>query len=358
MTPLPVILDVIDGLDLLICGLDREGTIVAFNRPCEELTGVPRDAAVGASWLGFFASDERHDHVLSLWDEAHRGERVRPYDALCRNGRSVRWRFARSSVLFAEPIQLWAVGIDITDEREAAARSREHERIASLGSLVAGLTHELRNPLNGALLQLALAARHERNAHGTTTPTAVAINHATVDIRRISTLLDDFLVFVRPLPMNLERVDVRLLVERAIDRARTKAVAAGVSMLFDADDKASAEVDASRIATAVYHLLANAIDAAAEVADREVRVRLEVHENTIAIEIEDHGAGVPANGAAPIFEPFFTTKPGGTGLGLAIVSRVAADHAGTISYRRADAATVFRLAFPIVGGARNEPEGD
>lgn len=346
---LPILHDVIDSFDLLVCGLDQRGTIVAFNRPCEELTGVPRDTAVGTSWLGFFAVGQRHDHVVTLWDEAHRGERAASYEALCRNGRAVRWRFARSARSTWEPIELWAVGIDITDEREASTREHERERVASLGNLVAGLTHELRNPLNGALLQLALAERHERRAQGAITPTAAAITEATAEIRRISSLLDDFLVFIRPLPVHLGRVDIRLLLERAIDRARTKAHSVGVSIRFTPDGEAIAEVDASRIETAIYHLLANAIDAAAEATNREVRARLEIHGNTIAIEIDDHGAGVTADAPA-IFEPFFTTKSGGTGLGLAIVSRVATDHAGTISHRRHAGATVFRLTFPIVGG--------
>lgn len=352
MTPLPVIHEVIDGLGLLVCGLDDDGRIVVFNRSCEQVTGLARERALGTSWLDLFASGERHDHVLSLWTEATSGRPAGPYEALCRNGRSLHWRFARWERAAPPPITLWAVGIDVTEEREAAARARELERIASLGTLVAGLTHELRNPLNGALLQLALAERHERKAPGAPTPTAAAIAQATAEIRRVSTLLDDFLVFVRPLPMNLARVDVRELVERSIERAQARALAAAVTVALEPGEPAIAEVDPSRVETAVFHLLANAIDASVEAASPTVRVVIDVHENAIAIDVEDRGRGLPASGA-PIYEPFFTTKQGGTGLGLAIVARVAADHEGTIGYRRSDGATVFRLALPIVGGAGN-----
>jgi PAS domain S-box-containing protein len=353
MTMPPVIHDVIDGLEIFICGLDEQGTILLFNRPCEQLTGVARAAAVGTSWLELFAIGERHDHVRSLWNQARHGGRTGPYEALCQQGRSLRWQFARWDRGDPLPIKLWAVGIDITEERKAMARSRELERVASLANLVSGLTHELRNPLNGALLQLVLAERHEiRKAPGVVTSTALAIGQAAAEIRRISMLLDDFLVFVRPLPMNLERVDVRDIVERSIERGQAKALASGVNIVLEPGPAAAAEVDASRVETAVYQLLANAIDAASAASSREVRVRLDVRENAIAVEVEDHGAGLSVTNA-PIFEPFFTTKQGGTGLGLAIVNRVAAEHGGKVSYHRGDGATVFHLVLPIVGGAGN-----
>jgi len=351
MTTLPVVHDVIDGLEVFICGLDNTGEILVFNRPCEELTGLARHTALGKNWLELFAIHERHDHVLTLWNEATTGRPTKPYEALCRNGRSLRWQFSRWDQAYAPPVKLWAVGIDITEEREAMARSRELDRMVALGNLVSGLTHELRNPLNGALLQLAVAERHEARSKAAS-PTAQAITKATAEIRRISTLLDDFLVFVRPLPIRLERVDVRRIVERSIERGRAKILAAAVTVVLEPGDAASAEVDASRVETAVYHLLANAIDAASETTDREVRVRLDVLGNAAVIEVEDHGAGLPA-GEVPIFEPFFTTKQGGTGLGLAIVERVTADHDGEVSYVRRDGATVFRLELPICGGARN-----
>jgi len=350
MTTIPTMYDVIDGLEVLICGLDDRGAILVFNRPCEQLTGLAREAAVGQSWLDLFATDERRDHVSSLWSQATIGQPAGPYEALYAHGKSLRWQFTRWEPHEPSSIKLWAVGIDITDEREALARARKVQRMGALGNLVSGLTHEVRNPLNGALLQLALAERLEARSNGTATPTAHAIAQATSEIRRISTLLDDFLVLLRPLPMKLDRYGVRHIVERAIARARAKALGAGVTIVLEPGDEIRAELDAPRVETAVYHLVTNAIDAAAEAPTHEVRVRVDVHGNAIAIEVEDRGAGVP-KGGAPIFEPFFTTKQGGTGLGLAITESVAAEHDGTISHERRDGATVFRLTLPIVGGA-------
>jgi len=347
------VVDVIDGLDILICGLDADGKIHVFNRPCERLTGIPREHAIGQNWLDMFASGQRTELVASLWAQAQEDAPAGPFEALYRHGKSVRWQFSRSDRGRIPRVALWAVGIDITHERDALVRAREFERMVALGNLMSGLTHELRNPLNGALLQLALADRNlARRRDETVEPIVAAVAQATAEIRRVSSILDDFLVFVRPQPINLERADVRRVVARAIERSRFKAQAAGVAVALEPGGEPLAEIDASRVESAVYHLIANAIDAASEAGDREARVRIVAAGNSIMIEVIDHGAGLPS-ADMPVFEPFFTTKKGGTGLGLAIVQRVASDHGGAITHERRDGATVFRIELPIVGGVAN-----
>ncbi|HUJ63662.1 MAG TPA: ATP-binding protein [Kofleriaceae bacterium] len=348
-----VLQDVIDGLEVLICGLDDEGKIQVFNRPCERVTGILREDAVGLSWIELFASGQRTEHVKSLWQQARQDEPAGPFVALCRNNRNLRWHFARHVRERPTVIVVWAVGLDVTSEREALARARELERMVMLGNLVSGLTHELRNPLNGALLQLTVADRMVARRHDETMePIAAAIARAAAEMRRISSILDDFLVFVRPQPLRLERVDVRQIVARAVERSASRATPAGVTVAIEPGDAALAEIDASRVERAVYHLVANAIDATAEAGEHEVRVTIAATGNAIAIEIEDRGAGLPS-ADTPVFEPFFTTKKGGTGLGLAIVQRVAADHGGEVAYLRRDGATVFRMELPIVAGIAN-----
>jgi signal transduction histidine kinase len=347
----PAVHELLDGLEVLICGIDDTGTIHVFNLPCERLTGIARADAVGASWLDLFAG-QRTAQVVSLWARAREAAPGGPFEALCRKGRNVRWHFARLEPGRLPRVTLWAVGIDITHEREALVRAREAERVIALGNLLSGLTHELRNPLNGALLQLALADRNLARRHDETLePTAMAVLQATSEVRRISTLLDDFMVFIRPQPIHLERTDVRGIAARATERSGPRARACGVSVMLAPGGEALAEIDASRVETAVYQMIANAIDAASDAVDREVRIRIAAAGNAVEVEVIDRGAGIPASEKA-IFEPFFTTKTG-TGLGLSIVQRVAIDHGGAITHDRRDGATVFRLDLPIVGGGAN-----
>ena len=351
----PVLHEVIDGLEVLICGLDSDGTIHVFNWPCERVTGLSREHAVGKSWLELFARGHRADHVQALWSQAREDEPAGPYEALCRNGRRLRWHVARRGSPVPR-VALWAVGLDVTEEREALARARELERVASLGNLVAGLTHELRNPLNGALLQLAVAQRTlVRHDDPWAAAVATAVERATGEMRRMSTILDDFLLFVRPQPLSLEQVDVRAVAVRASERSAARAAAAAVVVTVEPGPEVLVEIDPARVESALYQLLANAIDAAGDSADREVRLRVLERGNAVVIEVADRGPGLPA-GDLHVFEPFFTTKDGGTGLGLSIVERVAADHGGAVGHERRDGATVFRLELPVIGGATHETE--
>ncbi|MGE5180952.1 MAG: sensor histidine kinase [Acidobacteriota bacterium] len=349
----PVLHDVIDRLEVLICGLDLTGTIHVFNRPCERVTGICRSDAIGRSWLEMFACAARSEHVRVLWSQTKEHTPTGPFEALCRNGRNLRWQFARHDHDVLPMVALWAVGIDVTEEREALVRTRNLERAVALANLVSGLTHELRNPLNGALLQLALANRNLARRHDESLqPIVAAVAQASGELRRISTILDDFLVFARPSPLELARADIRRIVARAIERSAPRAGAANVTVALAPGAETLAEVDALRVESATCQLIANAIDAAAGSPDRSVVVTVSIAGNAVAVEIEDHGAGIPSK-EAPLFEPFFTTKSGGTGLGLAIVQRVAADHGGTITHTRRDGATVFRLELPIVAGIAN-----
>jgi PAS domain S-box-containing protein len=346
--PSEAVADLVDRIALIVCGLDRGGTIVAANETCGRVTGLG-EAVIGRAWCEIFASAERADHVTRLWEAVtpHRGSDE--FEALCRNGRRLRWQFSHWSV--DHDAALCAVGVDITEERDRLARRRGLERVTALANLGAGLAHELRNPLNSASLQLTLAERKlARFAPPVAVGLAEPIAHALREIERAAALLEDFLAFARPQQLVPARVDVEVIVERAIARVHPHAAIGGVRIAIAAAAPLTAELDAARVEGALVQLLKNAIDAAADARAAEVTVRWHNDGNAVILEVADRGAGLPSE-SAPIFDPFFTTKPAGTGLGLAIVERVAHDHGGTVEVERVDGETVFRLRLPLFAGA-------
>jgi signal transduction histidine kinase len=162
-------------------------------------------------------------------------------------------------------------------------------------------------------------------------------------MQRMAALVEDFLVFARPLNLQLAELDARELVSEVLSSLEPEALAAGVALDASMNGPARLKLDASLMKQALFNLVRNAIEASAPKA--HVRVSLRCEAGTAQLAVEDEGAGFAPD--APIFEPFYTTKAGGTGLGLAIAHRIVMDHAGTLEAKTRAGRTVFVIKLPI-----------
>jgi len=223
-------------------------------------------------------------------------------------------------------------------------RTQRAEHLAALGTMAAGLAHELRNPLNSAHLQLNVAQRRlARGGSDQQDSARAAIALAESEMKRLAGLVEDFLRFAKPQALRLAHVDLRSTAEVIVDLMAPEARAAGVDLVLEPGPSVLLQFDDEKVKQVLLNLVRNAI----EVSERGLTVTLRVETDGpwAYVRVEDHGPGVPPD--APIFEPFFTTKEQGTGLGLAIVHRIATDHGGNVSVISGPEGTVFSVSLPI-----------
>lgn len=191
-------------------------------------------------------------------------------------------------------------------------------RDTQLQMMLAGIAHEVRNPLGGielfgGLLQEDIPEGDPRREH---------VTRILSELHTLSRVVNDFLEYARERPPSIApHSAAELLADAwAVAGVRNGAVEQGRD--------ATISIDAERLRAALVNLLANAVQAAG---DREVRARFELDAPWARFVIEDAGPGIPADKRSQIFEPFFTTKQRGTGLGLALVAKTVREHRGTIA---------------------------
>jgi signal transduction histidine kinase len=216
------------------------------------------------------------------------------------------------------------------EKRDLSHRAQVAEKLAAVGRLTAGLSHEIRNPLNAAGIQLAVLERRvQRLPPGVAAPLLNPLALVRDEIRRLEHILQDFLQFARPRDLNPVPVDIARILGRVADLLSADAERRGVRILRELGESPLARGDEEQLQQVAMNLALNALDAA----PAGGLVRLAVSSGrggAVQVAVEDNGPGVPAEVRGRVFEPFFTTKPAGSGLGLSIVHAIVTRHGGSV----------------------------
>ena len=229
--------------------------------------------------------------------------------------------------------------------REATleGRLRQSAKLAAIGRLAGGVAHELGTPL--AVVD-GMAQRLERRGEGA--GEAGAIRQA---VERMGEIVRQLLAFGSQASGERKRVAAASVLAGAAGAVVGEAQGRRVALEVDpAGTEAGIEVDRLRLEAALMHLLRNAVQAAD--GGGEVRARVRAEPAAVVFEVDDDGAGVPAEIRDRLFEPFFTTKPvgQGSGLGLAVVYAVAEEHGGSIAVEESELGGArFTLRVPREG---------
>lgn len=220
---------------------------------------------------------------------------------------------------------------------------RRQERLAALGKAVAGVAHEIRNPLNSMKLTLELLKRRM----GKGMASATEVNAALAEVDRLDRIVARLLAFGRPALTNRHVQPLRPLLDQAAAMVSEQARARRTAIEIQDSNAAglAADVDGPQIQQVVINLLLNAIDASPP--GSPVTLRLDRRDGAALVTVADRGCGIPAEARARVFDIYFTTKPDGVGLGLAVSREIAAIHGGRLDFESEPGRTVFTLSLPL-----------
>jgi len=238
---------------------------------------------------------------------------------------------------------------NIDREKQIEDRLRHAERLAALGRLVAGVAHEVRNPLATIRLRVQMAQREVRNAR-VDESCAIALE----EIERLNGMVNRLLNFARPVRFQPEPTDLKQLTEQRLNRFVETAQKNGIHFVTSfPEDGTSLPIDQSKMAQVFDNVIQNAIEAMTESGGTLwVSVTSTVKSvsgiDKVRVEFRDSGNGISSNTISRIFDPFFTTKPSGTGLGLSICHEFVRAHGGEIQVESAEGdGTSVRIILPV-----------
>jgi PAS domain S-box-containing protein len=292
------------------------------------------------------------------------------YSIDCRIVRAdgVRFLHTQGHVTYDEagkPIRARGTVQDVTDRKQTEARLLFADRMASVGTLAAGMAHELNNPLTYVLTNLDLIAEGLRAAAGGSPGASLAemaklTDEARQGSERIRKIVRGLKAFSRADEEHRVLVDVRKVIDGAIDMAFNE-IRHRARLVREYRDVPPVEADESNLAQVFINLLVNAAQAIPEgQADRNEILVATGRDGAgrVLVEVRDTGPGMSREVLGRIFDPFFTTKPVGvgTGLGLSICHGIITALGGEITVEsQVGQGTVFRIALPPAQPAEVKP---
>ena len=237
----------------------------------------------------------------------------------------------------------------------------------SLGRLMAGVTHEVRNPLNAMTIHLELVREHlHRLQRSSRTPVGAVLGldgreeppqpdmsgareHIDViasEIKRLDEVITGFVRFIRPEELQLQPVNVQLVINEVIALVEPDARRSGIVCRAEVSNVGEMRADPALLRQALLNLALNGCQAMPTGGKLTMGART-AKDRRLELTIEDTGVGIPADKLDRIFDLYYTTKPEGSGIGLSIVYRIVQLHGGEVEVQSTEArGTTFRLLLP------------
>jgi PAS domain S-box-containing protein len=339
----------VDAVDTAVIILDREGCIARLNRAARELLGKEYQEVLGHR-IDEVGREEPWPSAAEVVRASRRAGSRESVQAQDEKGTRT-WDLSayRSAAGTAEDERTILTVRDITTFVALQEKLRRSETMAAMGTLVAGVAHEVRNPL----FSISATLDTFDAEHGTGEGHAEFSSLLRSQVTRLTHLMRDLLDYGKPPALRVSPARPQDVIHRGLRSCAPLARERGVRVSEEsAPDLPVLSLDVGRMEQVFENLIKNAIQHSPSGGTVRAAARLggEEPNPNVVCTVEDEGPGFPEEDIPRMFQPFFSRRRGGTGLGLSIVQRIVEAHGGSIvAANRAGGGAVFAVTLPTMG---------
>lgn len=340
--------------------IDASGRITLINAAAERMFGYDRSELLGQPLevlLPEHLTSAHREHRARYFAEP----RVRPMGigldlaGRRKDGTEFPIEISLSYIRSAEGMSAMALVTDITERKRVETqlqRQREvlyqTEKLAALGTLSAGIAHEMNNPLGiiTSRIEVMLLDAEEQALPPQVLEDLQVLHRATQRVARIASNLRSF---ARQAPREHAPINLNAIVEETLLLMTKPLEVDGISIVASLDPELAPILgDASTLQQVLLNLVTNAREAMRSGGEVKIETsRLRDRQHWVRLVVSDTGPGISPEDLTKVFDPFYTTKTGGTGLGLSVSYGIIQDHHGTVDVQSSPGrGTTFVLAFP------------
>ena len=343
-----------DAIDFPVLIVDLEGRIRRSNYSAEHIVGTAAEEIVGqrVSDLGELQPWKKASELIEILRQTNSTVSEEVKDETTGRTWSIALFFVSEFGSFGERAIL--IAQDITKRTELEASLRQSKMMSLLGSVVAGVAHEVRNPLFGisSILDAFETRFSDRTEYCRYT------NVLRDEIGRLTLLMEELLEYGKPFRGEVYPVSLEEMITRSIRACVPAAKAADVTVINNVRDSLPRiMVDRRRLSTLFINLIDNAIQHSASggVVTIEADKVTEGMQDWIECSVKDFGPGIQPENLSKIFEPFFSTRRGGSGLGLAIAQKAMEEHGGKLrAANNSEGGACMIARFPLPSGVNTD----
>jgi len=352
--------DLFDNANDFILTLDNNFKISSANKMALESTGYQLSEITGVHAIHFIPP-KHHTSVYKLLKNrlaSPKSTTTFELPILAKDGTEILLEITfRVRLEEHRLVTIHCIGRDITHRRRLERQLQQTEKLSAIGKLVAGVAHELNNPLTSIIGYASMLQSGEL-------PTTYREDLQVIfrQAQRARVIVRDLLTFARKFELETEPVDVNDLIQRSLAAVKPELQAHAIQVVTSLDfSLPQTMADPHQLEQVFVNLISNAIQALNMVAGpRRLMIESGQTNDHIQLTFSDNGPGIPKNIIDHIFDPFFTTKDigQGTGLGLSICFGIVSEHKGRIrAENHPEAGACFLIELPIQEPASNASPG-